>query len=88
MFGPKGPFCQSCGMPLSKDENGGGSEQDGSLSSVYCSRCYVKGAFTKPGMTLDEMQTLVKEKLKSMGFPGVVAWFFTRAISKLERWKK
>ncbi|WP_224768159.1 zinc ribbon domain-containing protein [Metabacillus idriensis] len=31
--------CQSCGMPLSKDEHGGGTEADGSKSTKYCSRC-------------------------------------------------
>jgi hypothetical protein len=37
MFKPKGPYCQSCGMPLSKDEKGGGTEADGRKSSQYCS---------------------------------------------------
>ncbi|MBC7771253.1 MAG: hypothetical protein H7210_02040 [Pyrinomonadaceae bacterium] len=29
MFRPKGPACQSCGMPLSKDPRGGGTNADG-----------------------------------------------------------
>lgn len=37
--------CQSCGMPLSRDEQGGGSNADGSKSRVYCSHCYQGGRF-------------------------------------------
>ncbi len=32
-----GKRCQSCGMPISKDPEGGGSETDGSRSAKYCS---------------------------------------------------
>ena len=78
--------CQSCGMPLSKDEKSGGTEANGSKSTMYCSRCYQDGKFTTPNMTAGEMQELVKGKLKEMHFPGFVAYFFTRNIPKLKRW--
>jgi hypothetical protein len=87
MFGPKGPICQSCGMPLSKDEQGGGTNTDGSKSLEYCSRCYANGQFTNPDMTASQMQELVKGKLKEMGFPGFMAGFFTKNIPQLKRWK-
>ena len=45
------------------------------------------GKFTKPNMTVTEMQALVKGKLKEFGFPGFLAGLFTRNIPKLERWK-
>ncbi|WP_307428899.1 zinc ribbon domain-containing protein [Bacillus sp. V2I10] len=32
--------CQSCGMPLYRDEHGGGTEANGTKSSKYCSHCY------------------------------------------------
>jgi len=80
--------CQSCGMPLSKDKNGGGTEKDGSQSKVYCSHCYVIGEFTQPDINAIQMQDLVKGKLKQMGFPGFIAGFFTKGIPKLARWKK
>ncbi len=79
--------CQSCGMPLKKDPNGGGTNIDGSLSEMFCSKCYLEGKFTKPEMTVDEMQILVKGKLQSMGFPGFVAGWFTKGIPKLARWQ-
>jgi hypothetical protein len=50
MFGPKGPFCQSCGMPLSKDPLGGGTNADGSRNTEYCSHCYKSGCFTEPNI--------------------------------------
>lgn len=79
--------CQSCAMPLKKDEKGGGSNADGTKSNMYCSYCYVDGKFSQPDMTVDGMKTLVKGKLKEMGFPGFIAGFFTKGIPKLERWK-
>lgn len=80
--------CQSCGMPLKKDEKGGGTNSDGSQSAKYCSRCYEDGKFTRPDITFPEMKALVKGKMKEMGFPGFMAGFFTSNMHKLERWKQ
>lgn len=74
-------------MPLKRDEEGGGTNADGTKSMMYCSRCYRNGGFTQPNMTVDEMKELVKGKLKEFGFPGFLAGFFTKNIPKLERWK-
>jgi hypothetical protein len=87
MFKPKGPYCQSCGMPLSKDAQGGGTEANGKLSTEYCSHCYFQGAFTDPDMTVEEMVKLVEGKLKEMYIPRFVAKFFTRDIPQLRRWQ-
>ena len=46
------------------DKQGGGTEKDGSLSTMYCSSCYKKGIFTRPNITVKEMQKLVNEVLK------------------------
>jgi hypothetical protein len=78
--------CQSCGMPFSRDAQGGGSNADGSKSTTYCSHCYVQGRFTQPDVTVDQMQALVRGKMKELGMPGFVSWFFTRSIPKLARW--
>ena len=79
--------CQSCGMPLSKDEKGGGSESDGTKSKKYCSHCYQEGEFTLPNITMEQMKERVKGKIKEMGFPGFLAGLFTRKIPRLERWR-
>jgi len=78
--------CQSCGMPMKKDEAGGGTNADGTRSAVYCSHCYVRGKFTLPNLSAADMQDRVRSKMKDMGFPGFVAGLFTRRIPKLERW--
>ncbi len=80
--------CQSCGMPLKKDPEGGGTEEDGSRSNMYCSYCYENGEFKNPEITAEEMQVLVKDKLKEMGFPGFLAGMFAKKAPKLGRWKK
>lgn len=75
-------------MPLKKDPNGGGTNADGSKSTMYCSLCYENGEFKNPDWTAEQMQSFVKNKLKDMGFPGFIAGFFSMGIPKLKRWKK
>jgi Putative zinc ribbon domain len=80
--------CQSCGMPLKKDEKGGGTNADGTKSNMYCSHCYENGKFTLPDITVSQMKDRVKTKLKEAGFPGFLTGLFTIGIPKLDRWKK
>lgn len=80
--------CQSCGMPMKRDKLGGGTHADGSKSTMYCSHCFQSGRFARADITTaEQMQELVKAKLKEMGFPGFLAGMFTRGIPRLERWK-
>ncbi len=87
MFRQKGPECQSCGMPLTKDPRGGGTNADGSISGEYCSHCYQKGVFTQPNITAAEMTTLVEGKLREMHFPGFLARRFAKEVPTLRRWR-
>jgi len=80
--------CQSCGMSLSRDAQGGGTNTDGSRNKMYCSHCYLDGTFTKPYLDAKEMQERVKVKLMERGIPGFFTGFLTRDIPKLNRWKK
>ena len=80
-------MCQSCGMPLNKDPNGGGSEADGNLSKTYCSLCYENGTFIHAEFNFTEMQEYCVVQLKKKGMPRIVAWLFTRGIPRLDRWK-
>ena len=82
-----GKTCQSCGMPLNKDPEGGGLEQDGQRSSLYCSICYHDGAFRHPDATVTEFQEQCVEALMRSGMPRIMAWVFTRGIPRLDRWK-
>ena len=46
-------FCQSCGMPLTKDDDCG-HNADGSINFDYCKYCYSDGKFLQD-CTMDEM---------------------------------
>ncbi len=65
MFSPKDP-CQSCGMPLSKDPQKGGTKSDGTKSTDYSSYCYQNGSFTEPDITVQDMIKKVDAKLRGM----------------------
>ena len=82
-----GPKCQSCGMPLSKDPQGGGSQADGGRSTRYCSLCYENGAFRHPDASLEEFQSHCVDALVAKGMPRILAWAFTRGMGKLDRWR-
>lgn len=79
--------CQSCGMPLKKSPNGGGTNLDGTISKTYCANCYENGQFKQPDWTVVQMQDFVKSKMKKMGFPGFIASFFVKGIPRLKRWE-
>jgi hypothetical protein len=82
-------FCQSCGMPMKKDPNLGGTEKDGSKSDMYCSYCYEKGEFKDDFKTPEEMRTFVINLMvNDFKMPKMVAKLFTMNIKKLKRWQK
>ena len=85
-------FCQSCGMPLTRDEDCG-TNADGSKNFDFCTYCYKDGAFTS-NFTMEEMaefcsqfvdefnkhsgQNLSREEYKTM---------LLRFYPNLRRWK-
>ncbi len=79
--------CQSCGMPLKRDENGGGTNADGSKSKMYCSYCYEQGEFIYKGVNVDEFQEFCKKKMIEGGHSKLTSWLFTRGMKRLDRWK-
>jgi hypothetical protein len=81
-------ICQSCGMPLNKDPQNGGTNADGSKSAKYCSYCYQNGEFTGGDMTVGEFQEFCRKEMIKTGSPGILAWLFTRGMKRLDRWKK
>ncbi|MBL7113058.1 MAG: zinc ribbon domain-containing protein [Bacteroidales bacterium] len=80
-------FCQSCGMPMDMDPGKGGTNQDGTKNSKYCSYCYEDGAFKDDFTSSEQMVQLVKEKLKEQGYGPLRRWFYSSGIPRLERWK-
>lgn len=80
-------MCQSCGMPIKKDELKG-TEANGSKSQKYCKFCYKNGKFTNPDWTADQMQGFSYKMLREKHWPGFLAKMATNGIPKLERWNK
>jgi len=79
--------CQSCGMPLKRDEKKGGTNADGSISGMYCSYCYENGEFIYKGSNVYEFQELCKQKMMEGGHSRFFSWLFTRGMKRLKRWK-
>lgn len=75
-------------MPLKMDPHDGGTNADGTHSTMYCSYCYENGAFKQPDWTAEQMQAFSAQQLQKMGYPGFLARFFSKGIPKLERWQK
>jgi Putative zinc ribbon domain len=85
---PPGPVCQSCGMPMSRDENGGGTEMDGTTRSIeYCSHCYRNGMFTEPDLTVDDVIARAQARLQAAGVPEPVIERNLMGMYRLDRWK-
>ncbi len=75
-------------MPMTRDENGGGTNADMSISQLYCSYCYDQGEFIYKGNDVLEFQGFCKQKMIEGGHSRFVSWLFTRGMSRLDRWKK
>jgi hypothetical protein len=80
--------CQSCGMPLRREEDFG-TNADGSRSNEYCFHCFQNGKFLDEGITLGEKIE------KNVGFSVQMEMSEAQAremassvLPKLKRWKK
>jgi hypothetical protein len=83
-------ICQSCGMPISHDPKGGGTNSDKTISKKFCSYCFQNGKFTDEGISLQEkidknIQISVSKMDISETSARAMAEF---VIPNLERWKK
>jgi hypothetical protein len=87
---PTGPFCQSCGMPMQKDEDFG-TEADGAKSERYCAYCYQNGQFTSSGMTMGEMAEFTAQRWSetdpNMTYEQALE-HMKGVLPQLERWKE
>ncbi len=84
---PKGPFCQSCAMPMEKMEDFG-TNTDGSKNKEYCCYCYKNGKFTELNITMEQMIKKCESIMKQMHIPEVQIEQTKTFIPMLKRWKK
>lgn len=85
-------FCQSCGMPMSKEHYS--TNKDGSANTTYCSYCYKDGEFTSD-VTMDEMILKCAEYVDEFNKDSDKKYTKEEAIVQmkqyfptLKRWKK
>lgn len=85
---PKGPFCQSCGMPLERTEDFGTAE-NGFKVNDYCHYCFINGAFADPDISMQAMidkciNILVQQNIM---LEGQARALMTEFIPQLKRWQ-
>lgn len=86
---PKGPFCQSCSMPMGKPDDFG-TDIIGYKVNDYCHYCYKDGRFTDPDIIMEQMIDLaVSCMVKHENIPEEKAEeIASSSIPRLKRWKK
>lgn len=78
-------FCQSCGMPMDKEEVKG-TDAGGGKNEDYCVYCWKDGVFTHPGATMEEMIELC---IPHMPMPaGEARKQMESFFPTLKRWKQ
>lgn len=80
-------FCQSCSMPLKKDEEFA-TNADGSCNQEYCIFCYKKGQFAEPDLTLERLLENIEKIMVKMKMDDEIVKKTKRMIPQLRRWKK
>lgn len=85
----KGPFCQSCGMPLEKPEDFG-TDVVGYRINDYCRFCYANGVLTDPRITLTEMIDRCADILARRGVlsPAQARTRMAEVLPRLKRWRQ
>ncbi len=81
-------ICQSCGMPMAKEEDFG-KNKDGSKNEDYCIYCYPNGEFNNPDETMEEMiETCVPFMVKEGHDEKAARKYMTETLGNLKRWKQ
>ncbi len=79
-------LCQSCGMPITKDEELG-TNKDGSKNSEYCKYCYTNGEFINP-VTMEEYIDMCSKYGEQAGMTEEeMKEYCTKLFPTLTRWK-
>ncbi|WP_105614551.1 zinc ribbon domain-containing protein [Vallitalea okinawensis] len=79
-------ICQSCGMPMEKEELYG-KNKDGSVNKEYCIYCYPNGEFNKPDETFEEMvETCVPFMMKEGYTEEQAREYLNNNLRNLKRW--
>ncbi len=85
---PRGPFCQSCSMPLNAPVDFG-TEASGYRGNDYCQFCYRDGEFTESDISMPQM---IDRCVMFMSTHGVMTQseargLLTEVMPRLKRWR-
>jgi putative zinc ribbon protein len=85
---PKGPFCQSCSMPLGKPEDFG-TDQAGYRVNDFCRHCFANGEFTEPEISMTAMLDRCVAIMNQQGImPAAQARaLLAEVLPRLKRWR-
>lgn len=85
----KAIICQSCGMPMKKEEDFG-TNADGTKHGEYCHFCFKDGGFTDEGITMEQkIDKLVEIAVSQLQIPKEKARAMAEElIPKLARWRQ
>jgi hypothetical protein len=84
----RGPFCQSCGMPMSRAEDFARGV-DGYRINDYCTFCYDAGGFTEPSLTMRQMVEKCVPMMVRGGMPEMQARGLVESVlPRLRRWQQ
>ena len=84
---PRGPFCQSCSMPLGRPEDFG-TDQAGFRVNDYCRHCFADGAFTDPDISMQAMLDRCVGIMDGQGIMGAAdaRLLLADVMPRLKRW--
>ncbi|MBI4356708.1 MAG: zinc ribbon domain-containing protein [Gammaproteobacteria bacterium] len=82
-----GQLCQSCAMPMEKEEDFG-TDHCGSANKEYCCHCFKSGQFTEPNITLPQMVDKVAGIMTKMKMSSFSIEQVKKTIPTLKRWQK
>ncbi|MFA5953046.1 MAG: zinc ribbon domain-containing protein [Candidatus Pacearchaeota archaeon] len=78
--------CQSCGMPLTKEENKG-TNKDKTLNDEFCKFCFQDGKFTNENLTMHEViEKSIKMSMKLWMPEDKAREIAMNTIPNLKRW--
>ncbi|MFQ5884232.1 MAG: zinc ribbon domain-containing protein [Thermoplasmata archaeon] len=86
---PDTPICQSCGMPMQKEEDFGTS-LDGVRNEEYCQFCFRNGQFADPDLTMEQqIENLVDLAVSQMNMTDEQAREMAYdTLPNLKRWRR
>jgi radical SAM superfamily enzyme len=73
-------------MPIDNPELQG-TEKDGSKSHEFCTYCYQQGSFINPGMTLNDMTSMIKLQMEKRKIDQHIIDMAIKCLPGLKRWK-